>query len=1108
MKYIHYIFIFSVLPRFFVFHNASAQVGSVNHATGTLGVNIPIYTLTEGNLIVPISLSYDGSGVLVESQASSVGLNWQLNAGGFIKREVRGIPDESSSGVVNYAQGYSTFGYPTSSNFGLFKDYEPDIFTLSLNGGIVRFIIKPDTQRGEVLLLNDNTDIKIEIIDQGSFATNSAVVCDTYASPLEKILCRNSWRAGQFVVSTPDGIRYYFGTKATEREYVLSKNTLESYYGGDTPDLVAATTKPVKWYLSSIEQPKGSRDANGKFTSVSYQRIEFSYVRSTQRLELLRYNKESSLATAVCNDIPKKIEEVELTQEQKDVSFLYKCDLSTISSANTKIYFNYGPFNGYGGKNPQNIYDENGNPNTILLPGWRRIEDYPFGVTPFNDNLRRDIADVGFTPGQRFFIGSPEPNAIVEKELITTKAINHIIIRDETSQRLTGFFLYHNYFKEYDYYFNNLAGINEFQTKELKNPNSRLNLLGLYPIKIGEDDAGYRTTELLPGYVFNYNGGQKPDYVADLLPRKNSLARDHWGYFNGADDNLSKKIGYRIEGSQVYCDYPRNTDLTPRLMKAKAGALSLVRLPTGGTESYTYELHDCMNYTDANGLNKVGGLRIKSIRQFDPASLSEHTVSLEYTTKADRTISSGVLPVLPTYLADFGGQSYIHVNAYAMMTSRFLSNSYITYSEVKETVEGNSGGQTARSGYTEYEFYNLETTRSATPRLEAKIPGNPTWFWHSDVVLKEEFKRGFPTSVRYYNTQGELVNEGVWKYDVKNLTDTRNLYGAIDIASEYKLNNSPIVKFINIASVGAQTGLGIALSSTPFFGYYNLAASIIQEIAGWLSGGQLDDNSIYRTTIYKVPFTDTRLLSNTTIAYANGSNPIENTTQYAYLSPNHKQATSIKYYRSHNNGVALDELLAETSLVYAKDYKDCSQSNSSTTALTGLYFRDMNVPIEVITKRKGRVTSGSYFEYHDKSAGKEGLLKTVYNLELAQPLAAFSSASCTVPKNAAYQPAVSVTDYNERGLPKVIASAHEGGITTVSYGINNYLPTSISYGTGGKIFTTTREYAVPLWGVSKVQGVSGSFTTVTYDDLGRPLLVKDKDGNLIKSYKYKEANPQ
>ena len=268
------------------------------------------------------------------------------------------------------------------------------------------------------------------------------------------------------------------------------------------------------------------------------------------------------------------------------------------------------------------------------------------------------------------------------------------------------------------------------------------------------------------------------------------------------------------------------------------------------------------------------------------------------------------------------------------------------------------------------------------------------------------------------------------------------------------------------------------------------------------------DNSTYRITTYKLPFVRTRLSFSTSSAYSQSNpTPIETTTQYAYLSPNHKQATSIKNYRSHNNGTALDELLAETSLVYSKDYKDCSQINSSTSASTGLYFRDMNVPIEVVTKRKGRVTGGAFYEYHDKSAGREGLLKTVHSLELSQPLATFTPAGCTVAKNASYKPTASITDYNERGLPKVITSAQEAGATTVSYGINNYLPTTISYGTGGKVFTTQREYAVALWGVSKVQGVSGSFTTITYDDLGRPLLVRDKDGNLVKSYKYKEANP-
>lgn len=1042
-----------------------AQVGSVNHATGTLGVNIPIYTLTEGNLSVPISLSYDGSGVLVESQASNVGLNWQLNAGGFISREVRGIPDESYSGEV---QGYSVDGYPASNEFGMFKDFEPDIFTLSLNGSVIRFIIKPDTENREVIKLNDNTDLKIEIVDQGPYA-NADAVCNVYASSLERALCRKSWYVGQFVVSTPDGIRYHFGTKSTDREYALTQNSI----GQVQSDLgvVQTTTRPIKWYLSSIEFPKGSKDATGAFASAPYQQIQFTYGRSTQRIESLNYNKEFSLATAICDEVPKK------TEQQDDVLFLYKCDLKTIESANTVVTFNPGaPIH------PQNIHN--------LIPGFPTPIN---NLTPYNDTKRKDISPVDFTSGQLNQLG------FADKEAATNKALNIIFIKDKATSTLTGFFLYHNYLNEYRYFFNSLPGINEYQRKVLYG--ARLNLLGVYPIKFVESAIDLTVSELLPGYVFNYNGG--------LLPEKNSLARDHWGYFNGADYNTDKKIGYRLEGNLVYCDYPRNAVLSPDLSKAKAGALSLVRLPTGGTESYEYELHDSMNYTDSQGSNKVGGLRIKTIRQTDPATQSERTTRLEYTTRANRAISSGVLPVLPTYLADFGGQSYIHVNAYPLMTSRFLSNSYITYGEVMETVEGTKASKTDRQGYTEYEFYNLENTRLASQRTSAKLAD--LYWWHSDAVLTEEFKRGFPKSSRQYDSQGTLLSEQNWTYQIQNLTDNNiwgiynGVQGGIHIASEFKLGDKAFTRFVRAFSVGSQFQLEIFVNNVPV---YSILVTLLNIIDQWLGNGP-QDNSTYRITTYRLPITHTRLIANTGVAYdRSGQNPIETTTRYEYLSPNHRQATNIKNYRSHNNGTVLDELLAETTLVYSRDYKDCSQANASTTALTGLYFRDMNVPIEVVTRRKGRVTGGTFYEYHDKSAGREGLLRTVHSLELSQPLATFSPAGCTMTKHAAYQPTVSITDYNERGLPKLVSSTREGGTTTVGYGVNNYLPTSVSYGTGGKIFTSTREYAVPLWGVSKVQGVSGSFTTVTYDDLGRPLLVKDRDGNLVRSYKYKEANSQ
>ena len=1074
--------------------NLRAQVGSVNHATGTLGVNIPIYTLTEGNLSVPISLSYDGSGVLVESQASNVGLNWQLNAGGFISREVRGLPDETQKTTNNGFPGligYSSFGYPTDNSYGLFKDYEPDIFTLFLNGSSVRFVIKPYTQRQEVLLLDDNTDFEIEILSSG----NNFASCDAICVTEERRLCLTSSWLERFIVTTSDGIRYHFGAESTHREYVLSQNSLN-----DT-GISAETIRPTRWSLSSIENPKGSKDANGDFTVNPYQKITFTYKRSVQRVESGGYDKEFALLSADCDNVPKKY-----YGSEDDVVFLYKSDLSLIESDNVEVYFNKPDLGESSTPVPSNITE-------IVKEYDTRTNN---GIGGFNDYKRKDLGDLN---PNTFHYYQANPNCSPGTKLPeSSEALNNILIWDKQTEKRTGYYLHHQYLREYRY----TTPRSITDDRKVGIENARMTLAGLYPITF-YDGSSYPMT-LLPGYVFTYDKGFP-------LPKKNSMERDHWGYYNGARLNEAQAIGYGANIAGAGCPAFQNVDSAPNLTKVRLGSLSSVRLPTGSIESYEYELHDSQNYTYGNGQNKIGGLRIKAVRQSEPATGAERTISYAYTTKANSSISSGVLAVLPTYLAVFGTQNYINVNAYPLMLSRFTNTRYVTYGEVKETFEGSVNGKTVRQGYTEYEFYNLENSRSASQRLSAKITADLSW-WYSASVWAEESIRGYPKSVRHYNSDGVLLGENISSYEITNLTDNsdHNLTAGINVASEYKLNDTKLTKVIRVLSTVSSSSYGVtkglqmaaslygnavpqALSASiglasgvgAFVGFASGVLTLVNKIFG---SDLPNDNSTYRITTYKLPFVKTRLSATTSTAYSQANpTPIETTIQYAYLSPNHKQATNIKNYRSQNNGATLGELLAETALVYSKDYKDCSQTNSSTTALTGLYFRDMNVPIEVITKRKGRVTGGTYYEYYDKSAGREGLLKTVHSLELSQPLATFSLAGCTVTKHAAYQPTVSISDYNERGLPKVISSTREGGTTTVSYGINNYLPTSISYGTGGKVFTTTREYAVPLWGVSKVQGVSGSFTTITYDDLGRPLLVRDQDGNLVKSYKYKEANP-
>lgn len=56
----------------------------VSAYTGTFSFSLPIYTLTSGDIKVPITLEYQGNAIPVDQEATWVGLNWLLNAGGAI----------------------------------------------------------------------------------------------------------------------------------------------------------------------------------------------------------------------------------------------------------------------------------------------------------------------------------------------------------------------------------------------------------------------------------------------------------------------------------------------------------------------------------------------------------------------------------------------------------------------------------------------------------------------------------------------------------------------------------------------------------------------------------------------------------------------------------------------------------------------------------------------------------------------------------------------------------------------------------------------------------------------------------------------------------------
>jgi len=141
---------------------------SVGFYTGRPDISIPLYEIKTGNHVVPISLQYDASGVRVSQQASWVGLSWSLQAGGVITRTVRGLDDFGGGG--HYLAPAIPPNY-TAADVAYFDqvaagtlDAEADIFNYNFGPYSGRFVIGKKAD-GSSIFLDQANNLQIRYID-------------------------------------------------------------------------------------------------------------------------------------------------------------------------------------------------------------------------------------------------------------------------------------------------------------------------------------------------------------------------------------------------------------------------------------------------------------------------------------------------------------------------------------------------------------------------------------------------------------------------------------------------------------------------------------------------------------------------------------------------------------------------------------------------------------------------------------------------------------------------------------------------------------------------------------------------------------------------------
>jgi hypothetical protein len=216
------------LPKFIPASPEAAALGQygdipVSNYRGIPNINIPLFSIEEGAISLPVTLDYHAGAIKVEEMATYCGLGWALNGGGVITRSVMGLPDESGyfssyNSVYRYLHGQMTEAEKNAFVLGVYHkslDAEPDNFYFNFGGISGRFFCAEDGK----LYCAPRSDLKIEFNTGGN----------------------------AFTITDGKGIRYIFN----DAELTMT----QEFCGGDNEPFSSVITA---WYLTSIVDPNGN----------------------------------------------------------------------------------------------------------------------------------------------------------------------------------------------------------------------------------------------------------------------------------------------------------------------------------------------------------------------------------------------------------------------------------------------------------------------------------------------------------------------------------------------------------------------------------------------------------------------------------------------------------------------------------------------------------------------------------------------------------------------------------------------------------------------------------------------------------------------------------
>lgn len=582
-----------------------------------------------------------------------------------------------------------------------------------------------------------------------------------------------------------------------------------------------------------------------------------------------------------------------------------------------------------------------------------------------------------------------------------------------------------------------------------------------------------------PPHSFEY-------FPTGILPKPITFSIDHWGFWNGKNNNNSSylipQVNYDFPtGNYTYINDASGQSRNPDFNFALKGQLKKVTYPTKGYSEFEYEPHNYSKRLDIKTDNNfipdiydvndiAGGVRISKIHDFDGISTSN---SKEYKYISDYAanygnVSSGILLKWPRYHSYFlASQITSSDNEYYYKRSNPIGNviidsPIISYSEVTEVLINNS----------------FKVNK------------------YSDFISNPDL----PDFVSEYNPAlfGQCVPDGIAANYIGELSNNRGLErGKIlseaiyDINSQLKqfttfVYNTTATKFNNFSTRMHTSGNIYATNKIYHYNdYLTQKKTFIYNSANQIV---TTENFIYEPAIsYHTNMTSQDVLTKKNSSTSYNNEFIETHYKYPwniYLPSN----TNFLNFKNENISVPIDEIQLKNSIKLFEKFSFFEKNETTNNLLLpkNIYFAKFpnNFPsILNIGNLEKKITynmydsKGNILEYTPENGIPVSI---IYGHSKTLPIAKIENAT-----NAQVQAALGIN----------FADVTEANMSTIN-ALRSSLPNSM---------VTTYTY-IPLVGVSTITDPKGDTITYIYDSFNRLKEVKDKNSNILSQNQYHYKN--